>query len=70
MTHSSHTLELCITTVTPRLCGVMSHGDDADSWVSMGNTNHNDCWRVASGFSEPFYRAPELEGESNLYSCN
>jgi len=24
-------------------------GDDADSQVSVGNTNHNDCWRVRMG---------------------
>jgi len=24
-------------------------GDDADSRVSVGNTNHNDCWRVRVG---------------------
>jgi len=23
--------------------------DDADSQVSVGNTNHNDCWRVRMG---------------------
>ena len=29
-------------------CGGLQN-DDADSRVSVGNTNHNDCWRVRVG---------------------